>query len=277
MALERDAESQELLEQVLQAPDHDPAYATVYAMAAIAAGTTAHAGEILEAAEKQQKEEDDDLWQARWLLSLAGGQYDAAAIRLRDHTQKAGEESVDDWVRRVQLLRLREDRAGVAKALLEGRLRPDLTGITGTFRMEEALSRGEWKEAAAAIDSLKPEDTSFLDQLYAASALLLGGDRPAAEKRLGALGSELSTEADASSAALLAMARHLAGRLPAAAVLASARHAGFNMLPHAYFVLAAARSAAGDAAGARELFEKSRRRALTFDLPYFASAARAKG
>jgi tetratricopeptide (TPR) repeat protein len=276
MALERDAESRELLEQVLQAPDHDPAFARVYAMAAIAAGTTEHAGQTLEAAEKQQQEEDDELWQARWLLSLAGGQYDAAAIRLRDRTQRAGEESADDWVRRVQLLRLREDPE-LAKVLLEGRLRPDVAGIAGTLRMEEALSRGEWKEAAAAIDTLKPEDTSFLDQLYVASALLLGGDRQAAEKRLGALDSQLSAESDASSAALLAMARHLEGRLPAAAVLASARRAGFNMLPHAYFVLAAARSAAGDTAGARELFEKSRRRALTFDLPYFAAAARAKG
>jgi len=277
MALERDAESRELLEQVLQAPDHDPAYVKVYAMAAIAAGATEPAGATLETLEKQQKEEDDDLWQARWLLTLAGGQYDNATILLQDRTQKAGEESAIDWLRRVQLLRLRADRPAVDRALLEGRLRPDITGIAGTIRMEEALGRGEWKEAAAAIDALKPEDTSYFDRLYAASADLMGGDRPAAAKRLAALDAELAAATDDSSAALLAMVRHLEGRLPAAAVLASARRAGFSMLPHAYFVLATARSAAGDAAGARALFEKSRQRALAFDLPYFAAAARAKG
>jgi tetratricopeptide (TPR) repeat protein len=277
LTLERPGESLEPLEQALQAPDHDPAIVRLYAMAAVAAGAVERADGRLEAIEKQQKEPDEDLWQARWLLALAAGQYDAAAARLQEHTQ-AGGESPQDWMRRVQLMRLREDRAGTAKTLAEGRLRPDLAGLAGTLRMEDALGQGRWSEAAAAIDELKPEDISGSDRLYAATAALLSGDRKAAMERLDKLAADLAKAGDdADSAALLAMVQHLEGRAPAAAVLASARRAGFSSLPHAYFMLAAAREAAGDAAGARALYEKSRQCALTFDLPYFAAAARAKG
>jgi len=278
LSLERDAESMEVLEKVVQTPGHDATFEPAYAMAAVGAGAAEHAGQVLEALDKQQKEKNENLWQARWIISLALGRYDAAAARLREHTQKNGE-SADDWLRRTQLLRLQGDTAGLAKMLLQGRLKPDTAGSAGTLQMEQALIASNWTEAVKAIDELKPADISLLDRLYAAMALLQGGDRKAANERLSALEASLAKESQHSDilAAYVTMARYLEGKEPAAAVLASARRARFEDLAHAYFVLASARAAAGDAAGARALFEKSRHRALSFDLPYFVAAARANG
>jgi hypothetical protein len=278
LTLEQDAAAMELLEKAVQTTGHDSALDPVYAMAAIGAGAAGQADQVLETLEKQQKEEDEDLWQARWLLSLALGRYDAAEVRLREYTQRTGE-SPANWMRRVQSLRLRGDNAGLTRAIMEGRLKPETAHSAGLLRMEQALAQSKWAEAVQAIDELKPDEVSAVERLYAAIALLQAGERKAAGERLSALDAELSQSAgnDDNSAASLAMTRYLEGKAPAAAMLASARRAGFQMLPHASFVLASAREAAGDLAGARALYEKSRQRALAFELPYFAAAARAKG
>ncbi len=274
MSLERDAEAAEHLEQALRAPDHDSSIPVMYAMAAIGAGSADHASEVL--GSLGDDAEDPYLWQARWLLLLARGEYDAAAKQLQARTQETGDRDPETWRLKTQLLRLQRDEESLGKTLAEGRLLPGLRGLAATFRQERALAAGEWNEAAAALDGLEPAEVSHADKLFAGLALLLSGDREKASQRLAALDAELAeNEGDADNAALLVMTRHLEGRASADAVLDAARRAGFRMLPHAYFVLAGAREAAGDAAGARALYERSRRTAVDLDVPYAAAAARA--
>ena len=277
MAQERNSEAAENLEQVLRTPGHDESVATMYAMASIGAGSTDHASEVLDSLTSPAKGQAGSLyvWQARWLLQLARGDFGGAAQRLQELSQ-AGDQDLE-WNYRTQLLRLQGDDAGLKKAIAEGRLQPGKAGVAGTFRQERALAAGNWSEAVAALEDLKPEDVSPADRLLAAWALQMSGDREKAGQRLAALEAELASNAqDPEGAAFLAMTRHLEGRERADAVLDAARRAGFTLLPQAYFVLAAAREAAGDAPGARPLYEKSRRTALDFGVPYAAAAARAK-
>lgn len=277
MALERDAEAAEHLEQALQAPDLDSAVPMMYAMAAIGAGSADHASEVLRSLGEDDTE-NSYLWQARWLVLLARGEYDAAAKQLQARTQETGDRDPETWRLKAQLLRLQGDQEALGKTLAEGRLLPDVRGSAATLRQERALGAGQWNEAAAALDGLEPEEISHADKLFASLALLLSGDLDKAEKRLVALDAELAAnEGDTDSEALLAMTRHLQGRASADEVLAAARRSGFRMLPHAYFVLAGAREAAGDTALAQILYERSRRTAVDLDVPYAAAAARAKG
>jgi predicted Zn-dependent protease len=274
LVMERYAEAAEYLEQVLRMPDHDSSIATPYVMAAIGAGSADHAGEVLRSLGGEA--EDVDLWQARWLLLLAQGDLEAATKLLKARFRETDRDP-EAWRLKTQLLLLKGDDRDLDKALVEGRLRPELAGLAATLRQERALAAGKWKEAVAALDGLKPEEVSDTGRLFAACALLLSGDRANAAQRLANLDGQLARNAqDSAGAAFLAMTRHLQGRASAKAVLAAARQAGFTMLPRAYFVLAAAREAVGDSAGARALYEQSRRTALDFDTPYAAAAARAK-
>lgn len=276
LALERDAEALENLEQTLKLPGRDSSVAVAYAMAAIGAGATGRAREALKEGGKEE-EDDDNLWNARWLLLLASGEDETAEKLLRAREKTAEERDPAIWNLRAQLLRVRRDEASLKRALREGRIRPEVAGLAGTIRQEEALGAGNWKEAMAAIDELKPEEISVLDRLYAAWALRMSGDAGGAAERLAALETELALAAreDTDSAALLAMVQHLSGRASGDAVLAAARRSGYRMVPHAWFVLGAAKEAAGDAAGARPLYERARQRALDLDVPYFMAAARA--
>jgi thioredoxin-like negative regulator of GroEL len=275
LSVERDAEALDLLEQTLRVPGHDSSVEVAYAMAAIGAGATARARETLK---ETAEDEDDNLWTARWLLLLASGEHDLAEKLLQARENPAEERDPEIWTLQAQLLRVRRDSATLRRVLRVGMLRPEVAGLAGTIREEEALAAGDWKEAVAAIDELKPEETSYLDRIYAAWALRMSGDAQGAGERLAALETELAAAGDDSqNAALLAMTQHLAGKAPANAVLAAARRAGYRMVPHAWFILGAAREANGDAAGARSLYEKARQRALDFDVPYFMASARAEG
>jgi Tfp pilus assembly protein PilF len=273
---ERDAEAMALLESSLRIPAHDPSFAENYAMAAIGAGSTAHAEEVLSAAAKDGDGEDGQLWRARWLLELADGRYDAAEQRLRKRRAEA--EDPDDpelWELRLQLARARGDRKETAMLLREGQRSPDLADSTCAARIEGALEDGQYAEAAGIADEAKTG--SRLLQLYAAAGLLLSGDQ-GAEARLAPLEAGLAKEAaDDEDAAVLALTRFLERKIPAEQALAASRAAGFQYLPHAYFLFGVRAAADGDAARARSWFEKSRSRSLDFSLPYFAAAARAKG
>ena len=274
MALERNAEAAESLEQVLRMPDHDLSISVVYAMAAIGAGSADHASEILDSLGKDP--DDVYLWQARWLVLLARGDYATAEKRLKARTRETGDRDPETWRLKTQLLRVQGDDKALAKALAKGRVLPDLRGLAATLRQERALAAGEWSEAVAALDGLEPAEISYGDKLFAGLAILLSGDRDKADKLFLALDAELApNEEDPDSAALLAMTQHLEGRASADDVLAAARRAGFGMLPHAYFVLAAAKEAEGDTVSAQILYEKSRRTALDLNVPYAAAAARA--
>ncbi|HEV8580517.1 MAG TPA: tetratricopeptide repeat protein [Thermoanaerobaculia bacterium] len=278
LALERDAEALEILEPTLRMPDRDTTVTELYAMAAIGAGAIDRARGALDEVEKALRDEDAQLWHARWLLLLAGGEFEAAEKRLKARELAYGERNPDVWALRAQLLRVQGDASGLKRILTEGRLRPDVAGLARTLLQEQALGAGQWQEAAAALDGLKPEEISYPDRVLAAWGLQMAGDRKGADERLAAVEAELEPAAanDAQAAAQLAMARHLRRRTTAEAVLAAARRSGFHTVPHAYFVLAAEREAAGDAAGARLLYEKARRRSLDLDVPGFAAAARAR-
>lgn len=273
MRLERDAEAAEHLEQVLGTPGHESTLPVMYAMAAIGAGSVDHASEVLRPLGDDS--EDIYLWRARWLLLLARGQYDLAARELQARIQETGDRDPETWNYKAQLLRLQGDQEALGKTLAEGRVLADLRNSAAILRQERALAAGQWNEAVTALDGLEPGEVTYLNKLFAGLALLLSGDREKAGQHLAALEAKLARhEGNAEGEALLAMTRHLEGRESADAVLAAARRAGYRMLPNAYFVLAGAREAAGDAEGARALYERSRRTSLDFDVPYAAAAAR---
>ena len=275
---ERDAEAMALLESSLRIPAHDSSFAKDYAMAAIGAGSTAHAEEVLSAAAKAGDDGQDWwLWRARWLLELADGRYDAAEQRLRK--RRADAEDPDDpelWELRLQLARARGERKETAMLLREGQRSPELADSTCAARIEGALEDGQDAETAGIADEAKTG--SRLLQLYAAAGLLLSGDRQGAEARMAPLEAGLAKEAaDDEDMAVLALTRFLERKVPAEQALAASRLAGFQYLSHAYFLFGVRAAADGDAARARSWFEKSRSRSLDFSLPYFAAAARAKG
>jgi hypothetical protein len=160
--------------------------------------------------------------------------------------------------------------------LREGQRSPELADSTCAARIEGALEDGQYAETAGIADEAKTG--SRLLQLYAAAGLLLSGDRQGAEARMAPLEAGLAKEAaDDEDMAVLALTRFLERKIPAEQALAASRLAGFQYLPHAYFLFGVRAAADGDAARARSWFEKSRSRSLDFSLPYFAAAARAKG
>jgi predicted Zn-dependent protease len=271
MKLEKDAEAMEHLEAGLRIPGHDRSYVVDYAMAAIGAGATARAEEVMRGVTKATGEGEDELWRARWLLMLAGGRFDEAEQRLRQRTVRE-EEDAETWGFRLQLARLRGDPKEVTKALLAGKPWPD---ALCTARMERALEAGDYAEAARIVDEAKPGDRML--QLYAAAAQLLAGDRKGAEARLHAVETELKPEThDPNEMALLPLMEYLRGEARTEGTFAS-RFAGYESLPHGYFMLGARAAADGDAARARAWFEKSRAQSLDLAFPYFAATARAKG
>jgi tetratricopeptide (TPR) repeat protein len=275
MKLEQDAEAMGSLEVSLKIPGHDPSYVVDYVMAAIGAGATARAEQVMRGVTKATGEGEDELWRARWLLALAGGRYDQAERLLRQRIDAAGEEDEESWGYRLQLARLRGDPEA-ATALLEGKRWPDAAYTLCATRMERALEAGDYAGAARIVDEAKPEDRML--QLYAAAAQLLAGDRKGAEARLLALEEKLKPEThETDEVALLSLAQHLRGETRAEGTLLASRFAGYEYLPHAYFLLGARAAADGDAARARALFERSRAQALDLKLPYLAAKARAKG
>lgn len=278
LCAEQDAEAAQVLERVVSQPGGS-SYAPDYAMAAIAAGATAHASEVLRAADQATQEEDFDLWRGRWLLNLSVGQLEIAERLYREHSRNQDPEDPEIWRLRTQLLRLQGDGEELNKALVQGRLRPGLEEAVTDIRLERALVTGAYADAVAAVDELG-EEANYLQRLHAAAALLLAGDRKGAETRLAALETEIGSQPPAGDNRLLVilvMTRHLERMAPAGQVLAQARETGFLMLPHAYFILGVRAAADGDTAAARAYFEKSRQRSLDLEFPYLAATARAKG
>ncbi|HEX4494674.1 MAG TPA: hypothetical protein VIE43_03305 [Thermoanaerobaculia bacterium] len=269
LKVEQDAEAADHLESSLRTPDHEPSFAVDYAQAAIGAGILPHAEEALNAAPKIGGE-DAELWKARWLLKLASGKYDEAERLLRGRTSEGEPDDEETWELRLQLAHLRGDSAEVTKLLLAGKRFQDNQGRMCALRMERALEAGNYAEAVRIVDSAKNDDPTL--QLYTAAAQLMAGDRKGAETRLAAVeaGFGESWSAD------LELARYLRGQIKLESALMSSRAAGFQTLPHAYFLFGARAAADGDAAKARAWFEKSRATALDLDFPYFAAAALAK-
>jgi hypothetical protein len=275
MKLEQDAEAMGSLEVSLKIPGHDPSYVVDYVMAAIGAGATARAEEVMRGVTKATGEREDELWRARWLLALAGGRYDQAERLLRQRVDAAGEEDEESWGYRLQLARLRGDPEATT-ALLEGKRWPDAAYTLCATRMERALEAGDYAAAARIVDEAKTDNRML--QLYAAAAQLLAGDRKGAETRLLALEEKLKPETHGTDEiALLSLAQHLRGETKAEGTLLASRFAGYEYLPHAYFLLGARAAADGDAARAHAFFERSRAQALDLKFPYLAAKARAQG
>jgi Tfp pilus assembly protein PilF len=271
LKVELDAEAADHLESSIKAPDHEPSFAVNYAEAAIGAGLVPHAEEALNAAPKLGGEvAAAELWKARWLLKLAAGKYDEAERLLRRRTPEGEPDEEETWELRLQLAHLRGDSAEVTKLLLAGKRWPDNEGRMCALQMERALETGDYAEAVRIVDAAKTDDSTV--QLYAAAAQLMEGDRKAAETRLAAVEASFGT----SWSGNLFLARYLRGEVKLESALAYNRRAGFETLPHAYFMFGARAAADGDAAKARAWFEKSRATALDLDFPYFAAAGRAK-
>jgi Flp pilus assembly protein TadD len=277
LALERDAEAYAALGRALDLPGPTSEIAPMFAMAAAASGAAEDAWKRLT---PQGTEPPDQGFQiARWLAATAAGRRAEADTVLAEWSA-AAPESAQVWAVQVQGLRLRGAEDEVEKELSLARSRRGVEAELALFHFERALEGKHFREAADVVDTEMAKlegGAPLLNRIYGAAALLLSGDRPEAEARLAKLAEDLkAAPRNRQTETLPALVEGLAGRLPADKVLQEARKGDFQMLPHAYFILGVRAAAAGDAAGARAFFQKSRQRSLDLNLPYFASAALAE-
>lgn len=278
LALERDPEAYAAFGRALDLPGSTSEIVPMFAMAAAASGAAEEAWERLKP--KGDEQPDQDLRVARWLAATAAGRQDDAGAVLAQWSQ-AEPDSAQVWALQVQELRLRGAEDKVKKALALAQSRRGVEAQLALFHFERALEEKRFREAAEVVDTEMAKlegGAPLLNRIYGTAALLLSGDRPGAEARLAQLAKDIAAAPrNRETEALPALVEGLAGRLPADKLLQEARKGDFLTLPHAYFILGVRAAAAGDAAGARAYFQKSRQRSLDLNLPYFAAAALAEG
>ena len=276
LELERPAEALEALGRAVAIPGHPTDFYRTYAMAAVGAGALEPADRALQGAGGLAV----DLWQARWLLALAGGRFDDAQDLLNAHEDDDPGDP-DLWKHRILLLRLAGRREALDRELGRASLREDLASDLAAVRLDLALEEKRFHDAVVVVDQEMAKDGTGagpLDRLYGAAAQLLAGDRKAAGERLARLAGDLSEgvqqddlSQEARTAALLLEV--LRRPVPADEAVRGAARLDFRTIPHAYFMLGVRAASAGDGKAARAFFEKSSKTALGLELPYLAARA----
>jgi tetratricopeptide (TPR) repeat protein len=274
---EQHAEALEAFGRALAVPAHPADLHLAYAMAAVGAGSPGPADQVLQ----RTGAGPEDVWEARWLLALADGRFDDAQDLLNAHEDRDPDDT-DVWKHRILLLRLAGRRELLDKELSRAAHREELAEDLATVHFDMALEEGRFRDAAAVVDREMAEDragANRVDRVYAAAALLLAGDRKAADERLGKLAAELAGEKDWSSRNTQAagvLTTILDHPISAAEAIRRAAQVDFTVIPHAYFMLGVRAAAAGDAQAAHGFFARSRKTALDLELPYLAAQALAK-
>ncbi len=248
----------------------DAAY--LYAYAAAGAGRASETAQRLQALSARDPY-NATLWQARWTSALAAEDWKRAERLLQEYQRNAAGQ--DPWKYRVQLLELEggshSDEAH--KRLQVALKQADRSAEAALLHFQSLFAAGEYAQAAECLDEI-PGGTNDLYRLYAAAGLVMAGERAEAAVRLQALERELAAAGGTNETEFYRVAvRLLQGDASAERAIARAREAGFLMLPHAYFLVAARERASGRTAPATKLFERSARTALTRDFPYLAARA----
>ena len=279
MALERYPEAEAALTEVLKNPAHDPSTPYLYAVAAVGAGEVEDAAKRLTPVARTHADYEA-VWNARWLLALAGRQWPAADALLRERSARGDnspEEKQEMWSRHVQLLRAQRLFADLDPLLASAASPKPHAAIV---RFERLMEEGRYAEAAAWFDQALAKEPAAppIYRLYAAAGLLLSGERRVAFDRLQAAVADgvASAGKDVDDRAFAALAAALGGRGSDEDALRAARHGHFMRLKDAYFLLGARAAALGDPARARRLFQASARTCLDLGFPLEA-AQRAVG
>jgi len=229
-----------------------------------------------QAALRNEKDPDGapEIWQARWILALAAGRFDAAE-RLLAERHATEPLSPQDWDLHVQLARLDGRKADLDRLLAAARTRKDLAGPLAAVHLEQALAEKRFGDAAALVAQEMPpvNGRPTLSHVYAAAALLLAGHREQADAYLNELGTAFGTPRPGEFNLLAELTEALRRPIPAAGLVRAAGAADPDLLPHVYFILGTRATAEGDEATARTFFAKSRKTALTLDFPYLAAKA----
>ncbi len=277
LAAEKPAEAFEALGHALEIPGHPVELNLTYAEAAVGAGALAPADQELK---KRAGNNPEDVAEARWLLALASGRFDDAQTLLNAHEEAAPDDTTL-WRHRLLLLRFMGKKEKLDRELTRAAHRSDLKGDLAEAHLDLALEEKRFRDAATVVDkemAALSGGPGALDRLYGAAALLLAGDTKAAGEHLTRLAADLeshpsNTDHDTILVTQLVDAlRHPRPQTPPAQVIQQAARIDYQSLPHAYFILGARATAAGDTAAAREFFEKSRKTALDLEFPYRAAA-----
>lgn len=268
IALERYSEALPELEGVLDSKEYAPEAAIPYVHASIGAGTSEKARADLVRVFRDPLS-NFSVWEARWALELALGQWNAAEALLETRAKQEGDPR-ETWLRRVQVARLQGDSVRVLKLLDEGDKQGELAQRAALLRFEHLLERGQYREAASVLDRAfagSKEGAPRLYQIYAAAGLMMAGERT----DLSVLADWTQSAESEEEKAMRALVEALSGRASEERVVGAARAQHYLFLQHAYFMLGARNFVAGDRTTARRLFEKSARTSVDMSFPLLAA------
>jgi tetratricopeptide (TPR) repeat protein len=238
-----------------------------YAMAAIAKGSPADAIAKIEQVHAAAPQ-DVVTTHARWLLALAGGEWEKAEALQKELA--TSESPGDAWWRRLKLLRLKSDDAAADLQIESAAANEELRPLRHRALILRALEKRDYRAARLALkegaDVVGPTDLSVF-QGYIAAGLMLSGDAAGAKELLAeaekALAANPESAAHHLSTALIA---GLDGSLPVERVMTISREAG--MLQHGWFVAGVRAAAANDRKRAADCFARAMRVSSDLEFPY---------
>jgi tetratricopeptide (TPR) repeat protein len=272
MALERCAEAAQALSTALGLP-HENEIALAYAHAAIGAGRMAEAKERLGALSRQDPQ-NNALTEARWLVSLAQGDWPVAASLERALASRTDDDG-ERVARRATLAALRGEAAEVERELSAAVAKPASREAAAFARFARLVESGRYSEAVAALDSAYPRSRSKIPamiQLHAAAALLLQGDNAQVQGRLQEVERTLGdASADSGAELIRAALGVLRGRLAPAQLVEAARRTQYLTLDDAYYWAGVRAQLDGRREAARQHYASSVRTNYDRGFPYLAA------
>lgn len=247
----------------------DPAVVTFYAAAAISNGTPADAVTKVEEVRKASKDDAASL-EARYLLALAGSEWDVAAGMEKKLSKL--EDASSAWWRKAKTLRMRGNHEALEQEIKKATLNEELRGSAVAVKIDLALEKNDLAALPDLISAgkkvLEPGAIAML-QLYAAGAFTFAGDDASAAQMLAgaeeSLGPAKAEDQNWYMRLLIAGAK---GDAPIAQVLAAAREN--TSIEHAWFV-----AAMRDRAHAADYLTRASQAASDLELPYLEAKAMA--
>jgi tetratricopeptide (TPR) repeat protein len=235
--------------------------------AAIGAGRVAEVSPRLSALGAQLPF-DAAVWEARFLAALALSDWIQGERLLQEYKKWVGIEPVAE---RIRFLRLKGDEEEA-----DQRIAIDAASGATLLQFQSLYLEGRYEEAARILSEVEG-GANELYRLYAFVGLEMAGLSREATTALSSLESDLVRVGfDAEADFYRALVDVLRGRASEEQALTAAREAGFMMIPHAYFLLAAHAKSQGNAEAASAYFRRSAATAVTLDFPYLAAKSEGK-
>jgi tetratricopeptide (TPR) repeat protein len=271
MEMERDSDAMSEFAIVLDMKGHDPSASLYYAMAAIAGGDPQAAVARIETEQKARPDDVSSL-EARWLLALAGRDWDVAARLQKTLAPADGPDGA--WWRKAKLMRIKGD-PGIDEEMERAARDKELKGLVAQVRAARLIELGRFTESAetiaAAGQAIDPATAAIL-RAYAGGGLLLEGDTGHAKSVIDGAATQLAA-APASPAQRVAAAviGGLRGTMPLEEVMTVTREN--NVLAHGWFVTAVRAAAANNRTAAVAALGHCARAAADLDFPYLEAKA----